>query len=110
MPPEFSYRLNGTIAPMLYIFRERVDGKLTGWMRLTAVWIDGIGRFTIDDDTQPWEFTFPQRVLEYRNETEWESLAPSTRQLDKQEGWRRVAPHELLDVLESAGVIHCRES
>jgi hypothetical protein len=57
MPPEFSYRLNGTIVPMLYIFRERVNGKLSGWMRLTAV-CDGIGRFTIDDDTHPWEFTF----------------------------------------------------
>jgi hypothetical protein len=63
-----------------------------------------------DDDTHPWEFTFPQHILEYRNETEWESLTPSARQMDKQEGWRRVAPHELLDVLELAGVIHCREN
>lgn len=30
MPPQFSFRLNGTIVPMLFINRERVKGKLTG--------------------------------------------------------------------------------
>src|SRR5208282_3214335 len=69
MPPEFSFRLNGTIVPMLFIQKERVDGKLTGKKRLKAVWIDGVGRFAIDDDSHPWEFTVPQHVLEYRNET-----------------------------------------
>jgi len=108
MPPEFSFRLNGTIVPMLFIQKERVDGILTGRMRLKAVWIDGIGRFVIDDDEHPWELTFPQHVLEYRNETIWDNTSPVVRQQDKQEGWRRVTPEELVNILENAGVISCR--
>jgi hypothetical protein len=71
MPSEFSLRLNRTIVPMIFINRERVNGKLTG-KRHIAVWIDGVGRFTIDDDEQLREMTFPKHVLEYRNETQWE--------------------------------------
>jgi hypothetical protein len=108
MPPEFSFRLNGTIVPMLFIQKERVNGKLTGGMRLTAVWIDGVGRFAIDDDEHPWEFTFPQHVLECRNETEWDHASPAVRQMDSHEGWQRVSPDELVAVLENAGVINCR--
>jgi hypothetical protein len=70
MPPKFSFRLNGTVVPMIFINRERVGGKLTG-RRHIAVWIDGVGRFTIDDDEQLWEMTFPKYVLEYRNKSSW---------------------------------------
>jgi hypothetical protein len=104
MSPEFSFRLNGTIVPMIFINRERKNGKLTG-RRHIAVWIDGIGRFTIDDDSYLWDMTFPKHLLEYRNETEWENLDPSVRQTTMDEGWQRVRPDELLAVLVGAGVI-----
>lgn len=108
MPPEFSFRLNGTVVPMLFIQKERVNGELTGKKRLKAVWIDGVGRFAIDDDEHPWEFTFPPHVLEYRNETVWDNTTPHVRQTIKNDGWRRVQPDELIKVLEEAGVISCR--
>ena len=37
MPPLFSFRLNGTIVPMVFINRERVDGKLTGRLHIRCV-------------------------------------------------------------------------
>jgi hypothetical protein len=104
MPPLFSFRLNGTIVPMVFIKRERVNGKLTG-RRHVAAWIDGIGRFAIDDDEQLREMNFPRHVLEYRNETEWEKSDPAERQTIRNEGWQRVTPDELVGVLMSAGVI-----
>jgi hypothetical protein len=61
-----------------------VAGKLTG-RRHIAVWIDGVGRFTLDDDEQLWEMSFPKHVLEYRNESEWQSLDPIVRQTIKDE-------------------------
>jgi hypothetical protein len=103
MSPEFSFRLNGTIVPMVFVNRERVQGRLTG-RRHIAVWVDGIGRFTLDDDSKLWEMTFPKHVLEYRNETEWENSDPTERRI-KNEGWIRVTPDELIAVLVSAGVM-----
>jgi hypothetical protein len=104
MPPLFSFRLNGTVVPMIFINRERVGGKLTG-RRHIAVWIDGIGRFTLDDDEQLWEMTFPKHLLEYRNETEWEKSDPPTRRTSGNEGWQRATPDELVAALVNAGVI-----
>ena len=52
MPPEVSFRLNGTIVPMVFVNRERVQGKLTGRWQI-AVWIDGRGRFVIDNEIEP---------------------------------------------------------
>jgi hypothetical protein len=104
MKPEFSFRLNGVVAPMVFVNRERVKGKLTG-RRHVAVWIEGIGRFTIDDDSNLWEMTFPKHVLEYRNETEWENADSTVHQMSHPEGWQRVTPDELIEVLISAGTI-----
>jgi hypothetical protein len=97
MPSDFSFRLNGQTVPFVFIERERVSGKLTG-RRHVDVYVDGIGRFTIDDDDQPWEEKFSDSVLEYRNDTENENAGEN-------EGWRRVTPSELLQVLVNAGVI-----
>jgi hypothetical protein len=105
MKPEFSFRLNGVIVPMVFVNRERVKGKLTG-RRHIAVWIDGIGRFTIDDDSGLWDMTFPKHVLEYRNETEWEKADFTVRCTIKDEGWQRVTPDELVEVLICAGIIN----
>jgi hypothetical protein len=89
---------------MVFINQERVKGRLTG-RRHIAVWVDGIGRFTLDDDSNLWEMTFPKHLLEYRNETEWEKSDPAERQTIKNEGWLRVTPNQLVAVLVSAGVI-----
>ena len=104
MKPEFSFRLNGVVVPMVFVNRERVKGKLTG-RRHVAVWIEGIGRFTIDDDSNLWEMTFPKHVLECRNETEWEKADPTERQMSQTEGWQRVTPDELVEVLICAGIV-----
>jgi hypothetical protein len=104
MPPLFNFRLNGTIVPMVFIKRERINGKLTG-RRHIAVWIDGIGRFPLDDGAQLWEMTFPKHVLEYRNEAEWEKSSQTERQTIRNEGWHQVTPDELVGALVSAGVI-----
>ena len=107
MPPEFNFRLNGQPVPMIFIDRERVNGKLTG-RRHIGVWIEGIGRFTIDDDSNLWADTFPNCVLEYRNETEREKGDPFERQMGDNQGWQQVTPDELMAVLQCAGVIDCR--
>ena len=73
-----------------------------------SVWIDGIGRFMLDDETGLWDRTIPPHVLEIRNETEWEQLDAGQRQTDKNEGWRRVTPDEMVEKLIEAGVIRCR--
>ena len=104
MPPLFNFRLSGTIVPMVFIKRERINGELTGRRHL-AVWIDGIGRFNIDNDEQPWEMNFPKHLLEYRNETEWGKSSQADRRTMKNEGWQRVTPDELVRALVGAGVI-----
>jgi hypothetical protein len=106
MPPEFNYRLNHVVAPMVFISRGRVNGKVTGKWHIAA-WVDGIGRFKLDDESGLWERTIPPHVLEIRNETEWDKLDPSARQLVKNEGWQRVTPDELVEKLIEAGVIGC---
>jgi hypothetical protein len=104
--PIFNYRLNHVIVPMVFINREKINGKLTGKWHI-AVWIDGVGRFKLDDESGLWERTIPRHVLEIRNETEWEQLDPSVRQRDKNEGWQRVTPDELVENLIEAGVLRC---
>ena len=70
------------------------------------MWIDGVGRFPIDDDEQLREMNFPRHILEYRNETQWERSSHVERQTISNEGWHRVTPDELVKVLVSAGVIN----
>jgi hypothetical protein len=89
---------------MVIVNRERMKGKLTG-RRHIGVWIDGVGRFLLDNDDQLWEMTFPKHLLEYRNETEWEKSDLAERRTIDNEGWQRVTPDELVWVLVSAGVI-----
>jgi hypothetical protein len=106
MQPEFSFRLNGVNVPMLFISRERSNGRLTG-RRHVAVYVEGIGRFTIDDDANLWNEAFQGSVLEYRNDTEWENVNPLKRQMRKDGGWQQVTPDELIAVLKCAGVFDC---
>lgn len=104
--PLFNYRLNHVVVPMVFINREKVNGKLTGKWHI-AVWIDGVGRFKLDDETGLWKRTIPPHVLEIRNETDWEQLDAVQRQRDKNDGWQRVTPDELVEKLIEAGVIRC---
>ncbi|MFZ1916561.1 MAG: hypothetical protein WAU58_03235 [Terriglobales bacterium] len=106
MLPLFNFRLNHVVVPMIFINRERDKGELTGKWQI-AVWIDGVGRFTLDDESGLWERTIPHHVLEIRNEAEWEQLDPTVRQKDKNEGWQRVTPNELVEKLIETGVLRC---
>jgi hypothetical protein len=106
MLPLFNFRLNHVIVPMIFINRERDKGKLTGKWQI-AVWINGVGRFTLDDESGLWERTVPHHVLEIRNEEEWEQLDPVVRQKDEHEGWQRVTPNELVEKLIESGVLRC---
>jgi hypothetical protein len=104
MKPEFRFRLNDEIIPEIFIQHAMVDGEPTGEYQI-AVDIDGLGRFTIDDNSHLCDDALPKFILEYRNETEWEQVDPILRRMSKDKGWKTVTPQELGAVLESAGVI-----
>jgi hypothetical protein len=106
MLPEFRFRLNGEIAPEIFIQRALVNSEPIGEWQI-AVDIDGIGRFTIDDNAQLWDPALPQFVLELRDETSWALLPQAERWASNDKGWHRVTPQELVEILESAGVITC---
>jgi hypothetical protein len=106
MPPEFRFRLNGQIMPELFIQRAMVNGEPIGQWEI-AVEIDGLGRFTIDDNSNLWDPALPQFMLEYRDETSWALLPIPIRQASEDKGWNRVTPEELVEILESAGVTTC---
>jgi len=93
MTPEFRFCLNGEIVQRLRVQDEIVDGKLSG-RREIAVEIEGIGWFTIDDNENLWDKDLPKFVLKF-------AIVP----IAEGQGWKRVTTAELLDVLESAGVI-----
>jgi hypothetical protein len=106
MPPEFRFRLNGQIMPELFIQRAMVNGEPIGQWEI-AVEIDGLGRFTLDDNSNFWDAALPQFILEFRDETSWALLPQAKRWASKDKGWNRVTPEELVEILESAGVITC---
>jgi hypothetical protein len=81
-----------------------VDGEPIGQWEI-AVDVDGIGRFTIDDNSNLWDPALPQFVLEFRDETSWVLLPIPMRQASQDKGWQRVIPQELVEILESAGTI-----
>jgi hypothetical protein len=101
---EFRFRLNGEIIPELFIEPVLVSGEPTGEYQI-AVEIDGLGRFTIDDNSNLWDPALPQFVLEYRDETSWALIPPAIRRASTDKGWNRVTPQELVGILESAGAI-----
>jgi hypothetical protein len=102
--PEFRFRLNGEIMPELFVQRALVDEEPVGQWEI-EVDVDGIGRFTIDDNSNLWDPALPQFVLEFRDETSWALLPIPDRQASVDKGWHRVNPNELVEILESAGVI-----
>jgi hypothetical protein len=100
--PEFRFRLNGEIMPELFVQRALVDdGEPIGQWEI-EVDVDGIGKFTIDDNSALWDPALPQFVLEFRDETSWALLPVPDRQASVDKRWHRVTPHEL-ELLRSAG-------
>jgi hypothetical protein len=101
---EFRFRLNGEIMPELFIQQAMVDGDPTGKYEI-AVDVDGIGRFTIDDNSNLWDPALSHFVLEYRDETSWALLPSEDKRASKDKGWNPVTPQELVEILHSAGAI-----
>ena len=93
MAAEFRFCLNGEIVQRLRVQDEIANGKHTG-KRQIAVEIEGIGWFTIDDNENLWDKDLPRFVLKY-------AIVP----IAAGQGWKGVTTAELLEVLESAGVI-----
>jgi len=104
MPPEFRFRLNGQIMPEIFVQRALANGKpIDEWE--IAVEVDGLGRFTLDDNSHLWDPALPHFVLEFRDETSWALLPIPDRQASVDKGWHRTTPHELVEILDSAGAI-----
>ena len=93
MEPEFRFCLNGEIIRSIRVRHEIVDGKPTS-KRQIAVEDEAIGWFTIDDNENLWDKNLPKFVLKY-----------TTIPMAAGQGWQRVSTKELLNVLESAGLI-----
>jgi hypothetical protein len=106
MQREFRFRLNGRIMPEIFVGRAMVNGEPLGEWQI-AVDIDGLGRFSIDDNSTLWDDSLPKFVLEYRDETAWALLPSTEKRASKDKGWKTVIPQELLRVLETAGYIAC---
>jgi hypothetical protein len=101
---EFRFRLNGEIMPELFVQRAMVDGERVGQWEI-EVDVDGIGKFTIDDNSNLWDGALTQFVLEFRDETSWALIPQANRWASKDKGWQRVTPQELVEILESEGLI-----
>jgi len=56
---EFRFRLNGEIMLEIFVQRAMVDGEPIGPWEI-AVEVDGIGLFTIDDNSNLWDPALPQ--------------------------------------------------
>ena len=93
MEPEFRFCLNGEVIRSICVQHEMIDGKPTS-KRQIAVEIEGIGWFAIDDNENLWDEDLPKFVLKY-----------TTIPMAAGQGWQRVSTKELLNVLESAGLI-----
>jgi hypothetical protein len=93
MEPEFRFCLNGEVIRNIRVQHEMIDGEPIG-KRQIAVEDEAIGWFTIDDNENLWDKDLPKFVLKY-----------ATIPMDAGQGWQRVTTKELLEVLESAGLI-----
>ena len=93
MEPEFRFCLNGEVIRNIRIQHEMIDGEPIG-KRQIAIEDEAIGWFTIDDNENLWDKDLPKFVLKY-----------TTIPMAAGQGWQRVTTQELLDVLESAGLI-----
>jgi hypothetical protein len=93
MEPEFRFSLNGEVIRSIRVQNEMIDGEPIGKLQI-AVEDEAIGWFTIDDNENLWDKDLPKFVLKY-----------ATIPMAAGQGWQRVTTGELLDVLESAGLL-----
>jgi len=93
MEPEFRFCLNGEVIRSIRVQNEMIDGEPIGKLQI-AVEDEAIGWFTIDDNENLWDKDLPKFVLKY-----------ATIPMAAGQGWQRVTTGELLDVLESAGLL-----
>ena len=101
---EFRFRLNGEIMPEIFIQRKLVHGEPIGEWEI-AVEDYNLGRFTIDDNSNLWDPALPQFVLEFRDETSWALMPQAERWASVDKGWHRTTPNELVEILQSEGLI-----
>ena len=76
------------VPPLLWVVSREADG------------VNG-HRF----DANLWDPALPHFVLEFRDETSWALLPIPDRQASVDKGWHRTTPHELVEILDSAGAI-----
>jgi len=93
MEREFRFCLNGEIIRNIRVQNEMIDGEPIGKLQI-AVEDEAIGWFTIDDNENLWDKDLPKFVLKY-----------ATIPMAAGQCWQRVTTGELLDVLESAGLL-----
>ena len=93
MEPEFRFCLNGEVIRSIRVQNEMIDGEPIGKLQI-AVEDEAVGWFTIDDNENLWDKDLPKFVLKY-----------TTIPMTTGQGWQRVTTQELLDVLESAGLL-----
>ena len=102
--PEFRFRLNGEIMPEIFIQRALIHGEPIGEWQI-AVEIEELGRFTLDDNSNLWDPSLSKFVLEFRDETSWALLPIPDRQASVDKGWNKVTPQELVEILQTSGLI-----
>jgi hypothetical protein len=90
--------------PEIFVERAMVDGEPVGAWEI-AVEVDGLGRFTPNDNSNLWDPALPQFVLEFRDETSWALLPQAERWGSTDKGWSRARPQELVEIMQSEGVI-----
>ena len=96
--PQYQFRVNGLVMPYLRIQYE-IDGAHAGRRRI-AVEDAKIGWVVIDDNEDLADPALSKFVIEVRD-----FAAPSEYRLLPNKGWRKVGTREVLDLLESAGII-----
>ena len=90
--------------PEIFILHPLIDEEPVGEWQI-VVDIDGLGKITLDDNFNLWDPALPQFILEFRDETSWALLPQTERHASVDKGWYRTTPQELVEILESAGVI-----
>lgn len=95
---QYQFRVNGLVMPYLRI-QDEIDGAHAG-RRQIAVEDAKIGWVVLDDNEDLADPSLSKFVLEAR-----EFATPSECRLLLNKGWRKVSTREVLNLLESAGII-----
>jgi hypothetical protein len=83
--------------PEILVQGTLVQGEPAGEWEI-AVEIDGLGRFSIDDNSKVWDPAFANFVPELRDETSRALVSQAERWASVDKGWSRVTPQELAGI------------